>query len=1268
MISPSVVVKNWSSYTDVELFIENVLDTPEDLSSLSVETKRPVDQRCGQVSEEILKQKVADTYKKIYNYLKVHETEFSREDLNSLRRLEENVTMIDVCASGGLSRSSYEKTIQLIKSLERHIKQECSVSEIQTQKENRKKELYNDENFVQLFERACLLAKNAGVPEEELSLITERTEKQCQTNPDQTVEIRQSLLGSVDNLRKLAIDASLYGYKTANLRRLAEIFPNDSTVIIPYFKAIAHDEVLACIRVSFPQFDILWKNFTAHIAQGRTIESASPILSQIQSGIKEAISSSKTFPAESDIEVFARQQKKIVVRSTGREDTLKTANPGGNESINNISPNRREIACAIGEVIASYFSIKSLGQRQATGDDITQPPFMPAVMQVMVRESKGNIPTSGVMYTTEGDLGTENVVQISASFGHADGIVTGSMPSDIYYKQGDHVHALISEKPTRRVPGAEGQLTTVDNPSDMQTMPSLTKEQVDRLAAIGKRLEKIYGLPLDIEWSLDRKTGIIYLFQARPTSHNPKVEPSYITPEKIQQLKDIQQVTAVVPASGQAKTLNRDNIIACRTAKEAVDNYLAHPGIEPEAILIAEPSAPNSHEAGFFKKKEIPLIYLPGKYQFVLNKLKHHTLILDTQESFIGAVPAGVDASELISKGLRRHLAPKMESAIFQADPQAIETIIDDLTREAAEFDDKDLKLAFGWNLLDKLLNTFEEAESRPQRAYLLACILRIIEKRLLPKIPENERSEVWHKILSNAQHVWDLSNTNADILGKKFAMNWLRAAILHRPVQNVIASETLYTALDAVKERDLLGLVSPKDKVGKTTEKDIYLDVFQRSQKFILLPAVRESWVSFINHLDLHQMQQLATIFKKLGPQVIEIWINSIFADFWTIELEEKGVEPKDPHVKATECLAELLKLTENPNMKVSLDMHKEALALARQFSGLAPSFKEPSQFDNLFSHLESNLFKKIETCAAMMRKAIGLELTLLTQAFDAMISAWDDCIKGLSESPLYDKGNKQESVLQAQRFVQMLENYYAMLTELMHTCILNKPVENARDEVLREQAGRLNIFLPDLYEELSTKINETTAITLLSPSKNFSVLTAALGSGYLAPRRAEPETLIDFHTMIHQSLIVASQSINTCSGTKIRLPVKLEELSHTLCNQLDTKRGRRPSLQSIVYHYPNMIISFNVPLNLHSAQFVIYAEVNAKGNLISAEFEGRFFPSDILWGGWIPLITLMSYYSRDSQMKKPDNYDVSMLQAQRSLRTMNISKCAKIIHGACI
>lgn len=1078
------------------------------------------------------------------------------------------------------------------------------------------------------------------VPKEERDLIIKRSKHLMKKAQNQEIKqfIQLQQKNSIEGLEKTTKLASKYGNKMANLQRLADFFSGDDTVIVPKFRGISHQEVLEFIQQNSSKFDGLWKSFVEHISDGKDIESASDILENIQVEIENLFTCSTTFPNDTIIEEFSKLGQNLMVRSTSKEDTLKILNPGGNESVPNVSPNREEIAVAIGQVISSYFSKKSLGQRAASGDDIKQAPFMPVLLQVMVGEKKGGIfPTSGVMYTVEGGLGTEGVVEVSAGFGHAHGIVTGTTPTDLFYVQGDFIHGIVREKNERWVPEKDGGLGIEENPNRYKKSPCLTKTELLRLADIGKRLQESYGYPLDIEWTFDPKTAIFYLLQARPIPPTLPINPSFILPEKIPTLENITQITVVEAGGGKVRELTKENTLMCQTAKEAVDEYLKNPKFAPMAILIAQPSASNSHEAGFFRERGIPVIHLPGRqFNQMRNSLKTRIVLLDIQESFSAILPEGLRAKDYITEGLRRHIAPKMESACFQFKSESSEKFLEELENQSQDFKNQELKPSFGWNILDKSLNTFEEAKTPQERAHLLLMIIKIIDNELLSKIPEYERTDLRNKILYNAQHVWKVYNTDTDIKNKKFSMNWLRSAILLKPVEDVVESGTLYTALGGVKERKLLELSGELSQTNR--EQQEYLDLFQRSGKFIFTPKVRENWKAFINHLDLKELKQLAVIFKHIGPQVVEIWINSTFVETWMES--SQSAQKNDLKQQSSACLTILLKNSATPNIQKVISLQKKAQVVAKFYMNtLANDFGDPNKFDQLLSSLDDELLPLLSQCLKLMNFAKGLETTLLSQSFNLMISAFDDCIKGLSESPHYEDNTK----LKAERFSLMLDRYKNCCVYIMGFL---------KDPMLERQAKGLSLFMNDQVKVLKNKINDHSA-QLLLPSKDFSVSMAALGSGLGDNYRIQTVSLADFFTLVHQSLIAASQSIGSKSGIKLEhLPEQLQSLSSKLMElNLLTKVLKGPTIQSITYTYPNISIAFNAPLNNHSAQFILNAKIDPKGNLIFVEFQGKFFvpPRPLLSQlinreDKLTLLALDSYYSEDRRIMAPNDYDYSI------------------------
>jgi hypothetical protein len=535
-------------------------------------------------------------------------------------------------------------------------------------------------------------------------------------------------------------EARKVGNKAANLYRLQEIFKEMPNVRVPSFYGISHTVIEQVIKRAFPQFDALWSDFKK-ATHRQDQNAAEAILEKIRIGIEESFKNNSDFLDE-ELGKFLEgvsAQDTLIVRSTGREDEMLLSNPGGNESIPNVRAQRQCIAEAIAKVIASYFSKKSLDQRIVSGDDITTTPFMPVLIQVMIGEkSENNIPISGVMFTAEGAMNTKDIVQISAAPGHAEGVVTGTQPVDVFYVSKNFVHSIIQKKDQRKRPSGEGTLTTAQNPPKIAQTACLSTLQLHRLAKIGQEIEKRYGYPMDIEWSFDAQKNIFYIFQARPISTTKTdKQPSYVLPERIKELEFVEQVSVIQAGGGSVCQPNMENTIIADTAPIALTQYLASgtKKMEYQTVIIASPTAPNSHEASFFRERGIAVIYLPNdQFRQVSKLVKEHTqkLLIDVQEGFFGRVPKDKKSTEFIAQGLRRHLTPKMESygdhqLVFESAP-----FLEEIEKLSKGFDAKNLKLDFGWNLIDSTLNTFEKAQTTQERAYLFTSLVRILDRRLL--------------------------------------------------------------------------------------------------------------------------------------------------------------------------------------------------------------------------------------------------------------------------------------------------------------------------------------------------------------------------------------------------------------------------------------------------------------------------------------------------------------------------------------------------------
>ncbi len=973
----------------------------------------------------------------------------------------------------------------------------------------------------------------------------------------------------------------IYGNKTANLAILQELFKNESDVIVPYFEGISHATILAFIKKNFVLFDELWTSYVDQVQRTGSVSSTS--LNLIQEGILEAFQSSTDFPDGSLLSGFLLKGKYLMVRSTGREDGLQ-ANPGGNVSIPNIPLVRASISAAIGQVIASYFSVKSLQQRILTGDDITTPPFVPVLLQVMfAEEKKGIIPTSGVLFTRECELNTPGITQICASFGHAEAVVTGATPCDTFYAQGQYIHSVIKDKPTRKVPGEDGQLKEALNPRSVRLLACLTDPQILRLSEIGSRIEKHYQEPMDIEWSYC--DGKIILFQARPIPKKPSSSPNYIDPDKMHEMKGFQKVITLGAAGGRVLALTARNTLVALTAPEALELFLERTIDSPEAILIGTATAANSHEASFFSSLGIPIIQLSkATFEQSSHLLEGSDLLVDTQESILAVLPKGASKEAFIKNGLQRFLAPHMESSLSNRLSH----------QEATDFLATLKLLASQYTLIsDKitphnLVNNLEKAVSIEEKAAILNHLVRILQSKILEGVSSKEKALLLGKILYNCKHYFEVS---CDIASpeneKKFAIHWLRSSITDIPASEAVSASTLISLLGEKKEYSILK--TPKSPLTQCE----YLDIFTRSTKFILSPSTRLNWTCFITQLKSKELELLAKIFVILGPSLIPTFLNSSFPQSFKSFMSDR-------EESASACLKNLLTPFKDTQTVEYLEIANKTKAHARTFSSLVNNFGKIADFDLLLKKMDEEFIPAIHKNLEALVTSSGLATAMLVDAFTVSISVFDNCIKGLTASPEYTSLPS----LKISCFRKLLERYTNLTILSMDTRLLS------HDPALQEQGEVLREFFPIILKELSQPDDENPK--LLLPSKSFSVSSASLGSGVGSPARAPPRSLEDLFTTLHQSLITAASSINSRSGLKeSELPIQIQEFCEQLrMLNLENDAGK-PTLQSITYNYPHLMICFNAPLNYHSSQFMIDVQLSPTGELSSICLEGRFYVS---------------------------------------------------------
>ncbi|MBD3170799.1 MAG: hypothetical protein GF307_15085 [candidate division Zixibacteria bacterium] len=138
-----------------------------------------------------------------------------------------------------------------------------------------------------------------------------------------------------------------------------------------------------------------------------------------------------------------------------------------------------------------------------------------------------NSAKSGVIYTRNPVNSEDNSLLINSILGLGRFLVDGIVTPDIFHVDRDNLtikHKDISHKPAKLIALPGGGTAEKAVPSQEQEKPSLTDNEVAKLAEIALKIEEHYGHPQDIEWAID-DSGEIYLLQSRPLHVAKKPKP-----------------------------------------------------------------------------------------------------------------------------------------------------------------------------------------------------------------------------------------------------------------------------------------------------------------------------------------------------------------------------------------------------------------------------------------------------------------------------------------------------------------------------------------------------------------------------------------------------------------------------------------------------------------------------------------------------------------------------------------------------------------------
>lgn len=236
-------------------------------------------------------------------------------------------------------------------------------------------------------------------------------------------------------------------------------------------------------------------------------------ISKLSAKIRKIIEES-IIPKEIRVEIISfisklGEKNSYAIRSSATAEDLPNASFAGQQDTYLNIIGEEQILKHIHKCWASLFTERAIIYRIQNGFDHSKV-FLSVVIQRML-----NPQVSGVLFTADIITSNRKIVSIDANFGLGEAVVSGLVNSDSYKV----CHNKIIDKKifTKKIavyPLENGGVKEEVINTKKQNEQVLTDKQILELGRIGRRIEKHFGCPQDIEWCLVDE--VFYIVQSRP--------------------------------------------------------------------------------------------------------------------------------------------------------------------------------------------------------------------------------------------------------------------------------------------------------------------------------------------------------------------------------------------------------------------------------------------------------------------------------------------------------------------------------------------------------------------------------------------------------------------------------------------------------------------------------------------------------------------------------------------------------------------------------
>ncbi len=1043
--------------------------------------------------------------------------------------------------------------------------------------------------------------------------------------------------------------AQKYGNKTANLHELESVVKEinsdnkiETTFVVPTFFGVNHREVVDYLKsvkngdgnkAAYDVISAKWQEFTKAQPKDKTTitSGAKKVLADIRAVVHRAFEGSFDIgdKRRDEFNSFIKnaQEKLLMVRSTGREDSKELSNAGGNESVSSVSSDINAISKAMGEVIASYFGEKSIGQRLALKDkDIYSAPFMSVLVQVMIGEPAGGndkvIPASGVVFQPEAEGKTPGVSAIQATWGHNEAVVNGLVSVDTFYVGiADIIHPVVRVKRDRLITvgtaasklsssssssslssssngvqtvqqASQSGLVLMRNPKYIHQIPCLTKENVLDLHHAAGIIKKHYNYAVDIEFVIQNNN--IYLVQVRPLE-DQKINPSYIKPQALDNItkQNIVHGAAIGVGGASVRMINnKQKVLVEDNIRVALSTFLSRDDKDAiQAVIVGQMAPSTSHEATIFRANNKPVIFV-NDLALIKKWISGDTpLLIDPQQELI--VPLDLfKSNKVIQEGWYSHPISKRVS-IFN------EFLKKDFTKEILETVSP--KEFFKGTKTSELI-TILKTEPKDEAIRAVRSILRRVYEAITRAAAQLEVSEkakiqantkmalqlkgVFAHLLMCAAEFYQVINRTDDQLERLYPLTFIEALIRQIPKQGIVNSYSLASVLKTEQQEQ--ELIKEAGLEGQKLRP--FIVQYAKAKQYALNDEVAQKWNLYLKSLaklnsskDKLMQRTFAHMIKTISNlELMPMWINVSFADVQKKFINEPQKITKNLIDEYTQSIGFIKQLEK---MKLAID------------SINVQNWEKPELFKKLvtsFSHNILNYFESREFIGAYNKAGTIGKLAAITVMRD-LVEIFDTSIKALKASK--NVGN----------FAQVLSHYKNLLDAW-------GDLPSSEYETIKKKEKEYFAFVNQLWNEVRGKKN----IEQLVPSENLSVQAATIGSAALLGRaKTGKVSLEDVFSLIHQDLLMVLNALTKKNTKYLSKPEKIKALEATLKKHIQYYKysassdshdiNYEVSLIGIELDQKHLILFYNIPLRNHSSAMQVDYDLATGKMILSVQLMGQ-------------------------------------------------------------